>query len=98
MFGVELYAKIRRAVIVDGMSRREAAKQFGVHRASLQFRKQSKIAAFVVRAKPTTQCRAGLAPGASVGTRPADEALRTAGIEVVMLTGDNERTARAIER
>jgi transposase len=52
MFGVELYAKIRRAVMVDGMSCREAAKQFGVHRASLQFRKQSKIAAFIVRAKP----------------------------------------------
>jgi P-type Cu+ transporter len=30
--------------------------------------------------------------------RPADEALRSAGIEVVMLTGNNERTARAIAR
>jgi P-type Cu+ transporter len=35
---------------------------------------------------------------ASAGTRLADEALRSAGIEVVILTGDNERTARAIAR
>ena len=32
MFAVELYARIRRAVMADGLSRREAAKQFGVHR------------------------------------------------------------------
>lgn len=32
MFTVELYARIRRAVMVDGLSRREAARQFGVHR------------------------------------------------------------------
>jgi hypothetical protein len=35
MFTVELYAKIRRAVMVDGLSRREAAKQFGVHRNTI---------------------------------------------------------------
>jgi transposase len=35
MFAVELYAKIRRAVMVAGMSRREAAKQFGVHRNTI---------------------------------------------------------------
>src|SRR4249919_2556469 len=35
MFAVELYAKIRRSVMVDGMSRREAAKQFGVHRNTI---------------------------------------------------------------
>jgi P-type Cu+ transporter len=35
---------------------------------------------------------------ASAGTRPADEALRSAGIAVVMLMGDNERTTRAIAR
>lgn len=29
---MELYARIRRAVMADGLSRREAAKQFGVHR------------------------------------------------------------------
>jgi Cu+-exporting ATPase len=40
----------------------------------------------------------GDAGTASAGTRPADEALRSAGIEVVMVTGDNERTARAIAR
>ena len=31
MFTVELYARIRRAVMVEGLSRREAAKWFGVH-------------------------------------------------------------------
>ena len=31
MFTVEFYAGIRRAVMVDGQSRREVAKRFGVH-------------------------------------------------------------------
>jgi transposase len=35
MFTVELYAKIRHAVIVEGLSRREAAKRFGVHRNTI---------------------------------------------------------------
>jgi transposase len=35
MFTVELYAKIRRAVMVDGLSRREAARRFGVHRNTI---------------------------------------------------------------
>ena len=35
MFTVELYAGIRRAVMVDELSRREAAKRFGVHRNTI---------------------------------------------------------------
>ena len=35
MFTVELYARIRRAVMVDGLSRREAAIRFGVHRNTI---------------------------------------------------------------
>jgi transposase len=35
MFTVELYAGIRRAVMVDGLSRREAAKRFGLHRNTI---------------------------------------------------------------
>jgi transcriptional regulator with XRE-family HTH domain len=35
MFTVELYARIRRAVMADGLSRREAAKRFGVHRNTI---------------------------------------------------------------
>src|ERR1700730_4063120 len=35
MFTVELYAGVRRAVMVDGLSRREAAKRFGVHRNTI---------------------------------------------------------------
>ena len=35
MFTVELYAGIGRAVMVDGLSRWEAAKRFGVHRNTI---------------------------------------------------------------
>lgn len=35
MFTVELYARIRRAVMIDGLSRREAARRFGVHRNTI---------------------------------------------------------------
>ena len=35
MFTVELYGRIRRAVMVDGLSRREAARRFGVHRNTI---------------------------------------------------------------
>ena len=35
MFTVELYAGIRRAVMVDGPSRREVARRFGVHRNTI---------------------------------------------------------------
>ena len=35
MFTVELYAKVRHAVMIEGLSRREAAKRFGVHRNTI---------------------------------------------------------------
>jgi hypothetical protein len=35
MFAVELYVGIGRAVMVDGLSRREAAERFGVHRNTI---------------------------------------------------------------
>jgi transposase len=35
MFTVELYARIRHAVMIDGLARREAAKRFGVHRNTI---------------------------------------------------------------
>jgi len=35
MFTVELYARIRRAVMIEGLSRREAAQRFGVHRNTI---------------------------------------------------------------
>lgn len=35
MFTVELYAAIRRAVMIEGLSRREAARRFGVHRNTI---------------------------------------------------------------
>ena len=35
MFTVELYAAIRCAVMIEGLSRREAAWHFGVHRNTI---------------------------------------------------------------
>ena len=35
MFTVELYARIRRSVMVEGLSRRETAKRFGIHRNTI---------------------------------------------------------------
>ena len=35
MFTVELYARIRRAVMIEGLSRREASRRFGVHRNTI---------------------------------------------------------------
>jgi transposase len=43
MFTVELYARIRRAVMIEGLSRREASARFGVHRNTI-----TKMLAFAV--------------------------------------------------
>jgi transposase len=43
MFTVALYARIRCAVRVDGLSRREAARWFGVHRNTITKRLQVSV-------------------------------------------------------
>jgi DNA-binding transcriptional regulator LsrR (DeoR family) len=44
MKGVELYVQVRRAVYVEGMSRREAARRFGIDPRTV-----AKMLAFSVR-------------------------------------------------
>ena len=36
MYQVELYVRVRRACMVDGMSTREAARVFGLHRDTVR--------------------------------------------------------------
>jgi transposase len=36
MFKVELYGRVRRAVLVDGVSQRTAAREFGISRKSVR--------------------------------------------------------------
>lgn len=36
MYTVELYIKIRRAVMVEGKSEREVARYFGIHRKTVK--------------------------------------------------------------
>ena len=38
MFAVEMYARVRRACMVEGMSVREASRVFGLHRDTLSRR------------------------------------------------------------
>jgi transposase len=59
MFTVELYAKIRRAVMVDGLSRREAAKQFGVHRNTIAKMLQYSAPPGYLRREPPTSKKLG---------------------------------------
>ena len=54
MFTVELYARIRRAMMVDGLSRREAATRFGVHRNTI-----TKMLQFLVPANGVNVFRKG---------------------------------------
>jgi hypothetical protein len=35
MFEVQLYAKVRHAVMIEGLSRREAARRVGIHRNTI---------------------------------------------------------------
>ena len=36
MFAVEMYARVRRSVMVEGMSVREASRVFGLHRDTVR--------------------------------------------------------------
>lgn len=36
MYSVEIYQRVRRACHVEGMSQREAARQFGLHRTTIK--------------------------------------------------------------
>jgi transposase len=36
MFSVELYGRVRHACHVEGLSQREAARRFGIHRSTVR--------------------------------------------------------------
>ena len=55
MFTVELYARVRRAVMVDGLSRREAAKQFGVHRNTITKMLEFSVPGYRRRERPVSK-------------------------------------------
>ena len=60
MFTVELYARIRRAVMVDGLSRREAATRFGVHRNTITKMLQNSIPpGYRRRERPASKASSG---------------------------------------
>ena len=62
MYEVELYLRVRRACMVDGMSIREASRVFGLHRDTVR-----KMLAYSVPSPDTGDVRASIA---SSRTRP----------------------------
>ncbi|MCB1420093.1 MAG: IS21 family transposase, partial [Notoacmeibacter sp.] len=52
MKGVELYGRVRRAVFVEGMSRREAARVFGIDRRTVEKMLQFSVPPGYRRSKP----------------------------------------------
>ena len=61
MYGVEIYGKVRRACMVEGMSRREAARRFGIDRRTVSKMLEHSI--------PPGYCREKLAHGTALGEK-----------------------------
>ena len=64
MFKVELYGRVRRAVLVDGMSQRTAAREFGISRKSVRKMVSFSVPPGYRREQPI--CRPKLGPGIGV--------------------------------
>ncbi len=52
MYGMEIYGKVRRACMVEGMSRREAARRFGIDRRTVSKMLEHSIPPGYCREKP----------------------------------------------
>jgi transposase len=59
VYQVEVYARIRRAVQVDGMSIREAAREFGLSRKTIRKMLQFSLAPGYQRKKPVARPKLG---------------------------------------
>jgi transposase len=56
---VELYARVRRAVLVEGMSRRAAAREFGLARKTVSKMLEYAAPPGYQRQKPVRRCPSG---------------------------------------
>ncbi len=55
MKSVELYARVRRAVVIDGLSRREAARLFGIDRRTVEKMLRFSVPPGYRRSKPVAR-------------------------------------------
>ena len=63
MYKVELYARVRRACMVEGMSTREAARVFGLHQDTVRKMLQYSVPPGYRRQSPPRRPEAGPVPG-----------------------------------
>lgn len=59
MYGVEIYGKVRRACMVEGLSRREAARRFGIDRRTVSKMLEHSIPPGYCREKPARRPKLG---------------------------------------
>ncbi len=59
MYGVEIYGKVRRACMVEGMSRREVARRFGIDRRTVSKMLEHSIPPGYCREKPARRPKTG---------------------------------------
>ena len=59
MYGVEFYGRVRRACLVEGLSRREAARQFGIDRRTVAKMLEHSLPPGYCRSKPATRPKLG---------------------------------------
>ena len=59
MYGVEIYGKVRRACMVEGLSRREAARRFGIDRRTVSKMLEHSIPPGYCREKPAKRPKLG---------------------------------------
>ena len=57
MYKVEMYARVRRACIVEGMSVREAAREFGLHRDTVRKMLQYSVPPWYRRQRPARRLK-----------------------------------------
>ena len=86
MFTVEMYVRVRRACLAEGMSVREASRVFGLHRDTVR-----KMLAYSV---PPGERARHLRPGTKIGHQAGPTVMDTTKLTGLLALGTSKKTRR----